>query len=351
MRYGLVGAGGIGRIRADALNGMTDCALVAVTDVDLGKARNLVGSSPTKVYETFEALLAATEVEAVIISVPPQFHEAQVIAALQAGKHVLCEKPLAPSVEACRRMVGASRAANRVLTTGFNHRYFSAVQDVKQAIASKTIGTLDHIRAFAGHTGLSEFKAPWMYDKDIMGGGALMDVGIHMIDLIHYLLGDIHEVQGIATGKVWKLDRSEDNGIALLRNCAGVTALFQATWTEWKGYRFSIEAYGDKGMAGAYYAPMRSLIITMNEPGGKPKKSHNFYVDNIFREKFSGWQSTVIRTFQQEFRDFVGLCAGRTGIIANGFDGCRAVEVADAIYRCSETGQPVRLSEGKKETP
>ena len=343
MRFALVGAGGIGQIRAQALSGMTDCSLIGVTDVDLERARRLVGASGAKAYDSFEALLADPQVEAIIVSVPPQFHEKQVIAALQAGKHVLCEKPLAPTVDACRRMTDAARDAGRVLTTGFNHRYFPAIQDVKRALDSGAIGTLDHIRAFAGHTGLSEFKAPWMYDKDIMGGGALMDVGIHMIDLTHYLLGDIAEVQGVSTTNVWKLDRSEDNGLALLRNRAGVTALFQATWTEWKGYRFYIEAYGDKGMAAAYYAPMRSVLITMDKPGGVRTKKVNYYPGNIFREKFRGWQSTVIATFEQEFRDFERLCAGQGGIIAGGSAGLRAVEVAHAIYESGATRKIVML--------
>lgn len=346
MRFGLIGAGGIGRIRAQALNLCQDHELVAISDLDKERAQSLAPSRRTAIYKDYETLIASDEIEAVIVSTPPQFHEEIVIAALESGKHVLCEKPLGNTVEACRRMVAASRKTGKVLATGFNHRYFPAIQFVKNTLDSGQIGELDHIRAFAGHTGLSEFKSPWMYDKSSVGGGALMDVGIHIIDLTRYLLGEVDEVYGVATGNVWKLDRSEDNGFALMRNPQGKNAILHATWSEWKGYRFHIEAYGDKGMVRAYYAPMMTMIIRMDKPGGRRSRKINFFPMNIINEKLHGWQSTVIKTFQQEFGDFVKLCDGRqAGIIADGFSGFRAVEIANAVYRSTEEKQPIRLAD------
>lgn len=345
MRFGLIGTGGIGHIRAQALNGMKSCSLSAVADADKERARALASSFSDKIYvfDNYRQMLASDSVDAVIVSTPPQFHEEITISALEAGKHVLCEKPLANSVDACRRMVEASRKTGKTLATGFNHRYFPAIQFVKRTLDSGQIGELDHIRAFAGHTGLSEFKAPWMYDKQIMGGGTLMDNGIHVIDLTRYLLGEVEEVYGIATCNVWKLDGAEDNAIALMRNPQGKNAILHATWSEWKGYRFHIEAYGDKGMLRAYYAPMMSMAIFMDKPGGKPRRKFNFYPINIVKEKVRGWQATTIKAFQEEFSDFVGLCEGRKGIIADAFSGFRAVEIADAVYRSSTEKKSIRL--------
>ncbi len=345
MRFGLIGAGGIGQIRARAHKLMADCELTAIADVDKERAKAVAPSTQTQIFDDYQKMLASDVVEAVIVSTPPQLHEEIVIAALEAGKHVLCEKPLANSVDACRRIVEAAKRTGKVLTTGFNHRYFPAIQFVKQTLDSGRIGELDHIRAFAGHTGLSEFKSPWMYDKDVMGGGALMDVGIHIIDLTRYLLGDVEEVFGVATCNVWKLDRSEDNGLALLRSPQGKTAVLHATWTEWKGYRFHIEAYGDKGMARAYYAPMMSMAIYQDKPGAPRRRKFNFYPMNIVSEKMYGWQLTTTKTFQQEFNDFIKLCEGRkSNDIADGFAGFRAVEIANAVYRSTEERQAVRLT-------
>lgn len=343
MRFGLVGAGMIGQIRARSFKNLPGCELVAVTDVDKQRARAVAPSPQTRILDNYEEMLACDGVEAIIVSTPPQFHEELTIAALEAGKHVLCEKPLANSVAACRRMVETSSRTGKTLATGFNQRYFPAIQFVKQTLDSGLIGELDHIRAFAGHTGLSEFKSPWMYDKTVMGGGALMDVGIHIIDLTGYLLGGVEEVFGIASGDVWKLDRVEDNGLALLLSPQKKRAILQATWTEWKGYRFYIEAYGEKGMVRAFYAPMMNMLIYMDKPGGRRRRKFNFYPKVIIEEKRRGWQSTVIKSFQQELTDFVKLCEGKQGIIADGFSGFRAVEIVDAIYRSTEEKQMIRL--------
>jgi predicted dehydrogenase len=182
-----------------------------------------------------------------------------------------------------------------------------------------------------------------MYDQKVIGGGALMDVGIHIIDLTRYLLGEVAEVFGIATSNVWKVDRSEDNGFALMCSPQGKTATLHATWCEWKGYRFHMEAYGEKGMARAYYAPMMSMVIYMDRPGGRRHRQSNYYPMNILQEKLHGWQWTVEKAFQQEFLDFVRLCQGQKGIIADGFSGFRAVEIANAIYRSTQEKRSIRL--------
>jgi len=269
----------------------------------------------------------------------------QAVAALEAGKHVIVEKPMASSLQQCRQMLDTARRVGKVLTVGFNHRYFEAVKEVRNAIQSGEIGKLSYIRAYTGHTGLSEFKSPWMYDKDVMGGGTLMDNGIHVLDLTQHLMGGVNTVSGIVLTDIWKLDRSEDNGFALMRGNNGIAATLHSSWSEWKGYRFYIEAYGDKGMARAYYAPMMSTVITMDKPGGKPVKRRNFYLSAIFREKLRGWQSTVIQTFIEEIEDFIALTEGRgeTAHIATAEDGYRVTEIANAVYTSSETSETVTI--------
>ena len=345
MRFGLAGAGCIGQIRARALSQVAGAKLAAVFDVDEGAARGLADRAGAAHSRDFGAMLEREDVDAVLVCSPPPYHEDQVLASLEAGKHVLCEKPLSNNVDACRRMVAAARAADRVLATGFNHRYFPAVQTVKQAIDGGQIGQLDHVRAFAGHVGLSQFRSPWEYDARVVGGGALMDVGIHLIDLTSYLLGDVDEVYGATTNRVWNLEGAEDNGFALLRSSAGRYATLQASWSEWKGYRFHLDAYGDRGVARAYYAPMFSSVIRLEKPGGRPRRSVKLYPKTIVQEKLRGWEWTVERTFRQELNDFCDRCAGNAdGALADGFAGLRAVEIANAVYRCTELREPIRLS-------
>ena len=308
MRFGLIGAGGIGKIRADALTQSAVCELTAVSDLDEARARAVAPGK--KFYGDANDLIGSAEVDAVIISTPPPLHEPLAIAAASAGKHVLVEKPMAATPDACERMIAAASKAGTLLTVGYNHRYFEALKLVRDVVASGEIGTLSHVRAYTGHSGLAEFKAPWMYDKQVMGGGALMDNGTHIIDLTRYIMGDPTEVFGFATHKVWGLG-VEDEGIALLRTADGVTASIEASWHEWRGYRFHIEAYGDRGMARAYYAPMMATVIRLDKPGGSKSVERHFYPKTVLREKVKGWQSTVIQTFVEELADFVAAAKGR----------------------------------------
>lgn len=344
MKFGLVGAGGIGAVRAAALAGTHGAELVAVHDVDRARAATVAPGA--RFFSTAKEMLEWDGIDAVIISTPPQYHHDLAVLALGASKHVLVEKPMAATVQECRSMQAAAVKANRVLSVGFNHRYFKAMKLMRDIVRSGAIGPLTHVRAYAGHTGLSEFKAPWMYDAKVMGGGALMDNGIHVLDLVRYIMGDFTEVYGYRSMAVWGLDGAEDNAVALFRSCTGVLGSLQASWGEWKGYRFHVEAYGPKGMVRAYYAPMMATVITMDKPGGDRRIVRHFFPRDIIREKLKGWQSTVIATFVEEFEDFMALARGEAGSgrIATAADGVRSIEVAKAVYKSGESGSAVVLA-------
>ena len=342
MRFGLIGAGAIGKIRADALAKSPACRLVAVADLDEARAR--AAAPGARYFADANELIAVPDVDAIIISTPPPLHEPLAVAAASASKHVLVEKPMAATPEACERMIAAAKTAGTLLTVGYNHRYFEALKLVRDVVASGEIGGLSHVRAYTGHAGLAEFKAEWMYDKKVMGGGALMDNGTHLIDLVRYIIGDPTEIFGFATNKVWKLG-VEDEGIALLRTAEGTTASIEASWHEWRGYRFHIEAYGDRGMARAYYAPMMATVVKLDKPGGSKSVQRNFYPKTILREKLKGWQSTVIQTFVEELADFVAAARGQqhSGRLAVAADGLRAVQIAEATYASEANRTCVKL--------
>lgn len=343
MRFAIIGAGSIARLRKDAIGALDGSALAGVFDLAQDRAAALAGQA--RVYASLDAVMSDRDVDAVVVCTPPDSHEDIAVAAVRAGKHVIVEKPMAPTTDACRRMIKAAQDAGRVLTIGFNQRYFPAIKEIRASIASGRLGELSHVRGYAGHTGLSEFKAEWMYSKDVMGGGALYDNGIHMIDLVHHLMGPVTDVYGKTQDRTWKLDRIEDNGLALLGGANGTVGSVAASWTEWKGYHFYVEAYGTLGMARAYYAPMFFMEVTMDRPGGTRRKRRNFYLPAIFAEKFRGWQWTGVRTFVEEMTDFIALTEGRTpvGPIATALDGFRSIEIAQAVYRSAETGSRVML--------
>ncbi len=343
MKIGVVGAGTIGQLRAQSIRSNPATELVGVVDPVAANAERAVAGSPARAFADLRQLLDVPGLEAVIVSSPLPAHEEQVLAAFAAGKHVLCEKPLGNTVEGAWRMVEAARAAKKVLATGFNHRYYPSMKFLKQAVVQGRIGNLDHVRVFGGHDGLHNFRADWQYKAPASGGGAMMDVGIHMTDLARYVAGTITEVYGVSSNKVLKVPGSEDNAVAVFKTESGVPIFYQATWTEWKGYRFYVEAYGDLGMVRGYYAPMQNLLITSEQTGGPRKKERKFYPEIMLREKFKSWTSTALLSFEEELADFVGLVGGKAGSIADGFDGFRAVEIANAVAQSTRDGKPVTL--------
>ncbi|HSM16362.1 MAG TPA: Gfo/Idh/MocA family oxidoreductase [Gemmatimonadales bacterium] len=343
IRFGVIGAGIIGTLRAQSIRDNPETALIAVADPKPEHAERAARGTQAKVCQDYRQLLD-TPVDAVIVSSPLPDHAEQVTAALSAGKHVLCEKPLGNSTASCRRMLTAAAGTGAHLAVGFNHRYYPCIKFLKRVIDEGRIGILDHLRIFGGHDGLANFRADWQYRAPDSGGGAMMDVGIHMTDLARYLLGDITEVYGIASNNIWKIVGSEDNAIVVLKSPAGIPAVYQATWTEWKGYRFHVEAYGDRGMVRGYYAPMFNLLITQEKPGGPRKRQVKLYPEIILREKLKSWTSTALISFQEELRDFVKLLGGDNRVpLADGVAGLRAVEIADAVYRSTASGKAVSL--------
>jgi len=342
LRFGLIGAGGIGAVRAHALEKSKQCSLTAALDIEPGRISDLAGNA--KPFDSGKDFFDSGLFDAVIICTPPDTHREFALEALQRGVHVLVEKPMAESVVSCREMIEAAEIAQRILAVGFNHRFFKGMQVVRSAISDGTIGKLSWIRAFTGHTGLSEFKAPWMYDKAVMGGGTLMDNGVHLLDLVCHLMDDIVTVNGHVCHDFWHLD-VEDNAFLNLTDSQGVVCDFHSSWTEWKGYKFFVEAYGDRGMAGMYYAPMRTRITTVDEKGKPLGTQHNFFPVDIFREKFLGWQTTVVDTFVLELSDFVARVngQGKSVTAARGEDGLLACQIANTVYQSSETGHAIQL--------
>lgn len=342
MRIGIIGGGKIGGLRAESIRKSGAHDLVAVLDVSEAAAKATAGDTGALATTDLSAFLDKNP-EIVFISTPPHTHREFAEAAFGADAHVFCEKPLAHTVEDGQAMVAAAQKAGRRLGTGFNMRYYPFVKVVREAVDRGLIGKITHIRAFGGHDGLHNFSADWQYRMPHSGGGAMMDIGIHISDLVRYFLNDITQVSGAMSESVWNLPGSEDNAIAVFRNPEGVSAAYQTTWHEWKGYQNWIEVYGDRGMARGSYAPMRAMVITRDETGAK-KINRWFFPEIMFREKLKTWQSTALLSFEEELRDFVRKIAeGDEGPVADGHDGLRALQVARAVRESSETGKTVHL--------
>ncbi|HWQ03158.1 MAG TPA: Gfo/Idh/MocA family oxidoreductase [Candidatus Nitrosotenuis sp.] len=327
LRIGLVGCGSIGELRAKAIKKNTNCRLVAVSDVDAARAAGFAVKFGAAAEKDWASVLRRADVDAVVISTPPNSHAEIAIAALQAGKHVLCEKPLARTPDECRQMIAAAQAAGRTLATGFNYRFYPSVMKAREFFDAGAIGELDHIRAYTGYTA-DAHNQPWIRDVAVMGGGALRDNGIHLIDTVLYFFGEPAEVKGCGTERVWKFQGCEDNGFAILRNAAGNVATLHASWTEWTGYKFSVEIYGTRGCIRIRCFPMITEIVSggVDSPRGSRRAFYFPFVHIM--EHLQSYRWIVVQSFVKEFDEFRAAIAGKKSAIASGRDGLLAVDVA-----------------------
>lgn len=341
VRIAVIGAGVVGRMRCNTIVRHPMARLVAVVDPDESAARRAASPAGARWAAHHSEVIGHPEVDVVMVSSPAPLHTAMVVEALQAGHDVLCEKPLATRLEDCLHIRQVARSCGRTLGVGFNHRYFPSFQSLKRAVTEGQLGQLQHVRALTGHAGLSEFRADWMYQSPLSGGGAMMDNGLHLTDLIRYLVGPIAEVYGTASNQVWNVAGSEDCAVALMKTESGLPIAYHATWGEWKGYRLGLEIYGTLGLMRASYAPMLTLEAW---PGkGRGRQRWNFYPWINLREKLRGWETTAEQAFYEELDDFLRARQGDSwGALADADAGVASLQVAQALYQSQLQGQPVR---------
>ncbi|MDP9177005.1 MAG: Gfo/Idh/MocA family oxidoreductase [Gemmatimonadota bacterium] len=326
MSFGLIGCGDIGQLRARAV-AKASHRLTAVSDVD-GRKMAQAARHGAAQFADWREMVERLDVDAVIVSTPPILHAELTVGALHAGKHVLCEKPLARDPAECHKMLDAATETGRVLATGFNYRFYPSFRLAREWLHAGRIGDLSHIRSYGGY---SVHDQPKVYEAEVVGGGALHDIGIHLMDLTRWFLGEVESVQGLATGSVWNLPGCEDNAFVLLRGAAGRVATLHASWTEWGRYQFMIELVGRSGRIRASCFPMFVELLSSDRPGGQVTRTVERFPLVFLGEHLRSYRWVVVKSFVQELDAFARLVRGEASDIATGPDGARAVEIAYSV--------------------
>jgi predicted dehydrogenase len=240
---GIIGCGLIGQKRAKALG--TAGKLVACADIDLARATNLAKNIGAQAFSDWRELLKLPEVQIVVIATLHDSLAELTHAAIEAGKHVLVEKPAARSPQELEPVLQAAKARGVQVRVGFNHRYHRALLKAKEIFDSGVLGELMFIRARYGHGARIGYDREWRADPRLSGGGELIDQGPHLIDLSRWFLGEFSEVEGFAHTYYWDMP-VDDNGFMILKTAAKQVAFLHASCTEWKNL-FSMEIYGKQG--------------------------------------------------------------------------------------------------------
>jgi len=243
LGVGIIGCGLIGQKRASNLG--SGGRLAACADINQHRAEQLAQRFGAIALPSWQELLALPQIDLVIIATLHDSLAQITLAAIQAGKHVLVEKPAARSAKELEPVIAAAKKEKIKVHVGFNHRYHRPLQKAKEIVDSGILGDLMFIRARYGHGARVGYDKEWRADPKLSGGGELIDQGPHLIDLSRWFLGDFSEVQGFAHTYYWDMP-VDDNGFMLLKTPKKQAAFLHASCTEWKNL-FSMEIYGKDG--------------------------------------------------------------------------------------------------------
>jgi predicted dehydrogenase len=329
----IVGAGLQANRRSGPIANDPRFRIAAVIDRDEKKAERLAKPLGAKSGSDWRSVVGDSDIHVVLVLTYPDTHAEISIAALEAGKDVLCEKPLTRTPEEARALVAAAERSGRTLKCGFNHRHHPAVLEAHKRFQSGLIGKPTFGRARYGIGGRTGIESEWRSDPKIVSGGQLMEQGIHLVDLFRWFLGDIARVTGFASTTCFPIAPLEDNGFALLQTRGGVVASVHSSLTQWTNL-FEFEVFGDRGSLavhglGASYG-VEKLVVSLHDPTGP------FSHETIeYRGGDSSWKS--------EWEEFVAAIEEKRRPLGDGADGLAAMEIVSAVYEASTSGRAVVL--------
>lgn len=332
MNIGIIGAGLIGDKRASALN--KSDKLLIICDNNLSQAKNLADCYSANYTDDLQDIIAS-KIDVAIIAVINKYAIDIALKMVLSGKHILCEKPLGINSLESKAILSTAEKNNKIVKTGFNHRFHPAVIKAKELIKNDSIGELINIRVRYGHGGRPGMEKEWRCSKELCGGGELIDQGVHIIDLCRWLTSmEVRQVCGKTFTSFWETN-VEDNAFFNLEFNKNVYAQCHVSWTNWKNI-FSFEIFGNKGyikingLGGSY--GQESLEVGYRQPkGGVPKIEYFEFDDND-----SSWHL--------EWNEFKTAIKSDRQPNGNGQDGYAANVIIDAIYKSNKLNKPVSIN-------
>jgi UDP-N-acetyl-2-amino-2-deoxyglucuronate dehydrogenase len=336
MRIGIIGTGAISRKNAQAYKNI-GFRITACTNTTESRGRQFAADTGAEFVPTVEGVCSHPDVDIVDLCTFPDFRLQAVELCAKYQKHILVQKPMATDLATARAMLDAARLAGIQLGVVSQHRFDDSIQFVKEAIASQRLGRILQADAYVKWYRSAEYysrplKGSWSGE----GGGALMNQGIHQVDMLLYLVGPVSQVSGYwQLGAVHKIE-SEDVVNALLRFRNGATGVIQATTAIWPGYPERIEIHGDKGTA----------IITGDKLSTWDVQNDYGQAAPIVRDVSSGASDPMaisVVPFERQFLDFAEACRTGSEPVASARAGFRALQLVTSIYDSCRSNAPVEI--------
>ena len=332
----VVGLGRFGRKRIQALGADERAKLCVISDVLPDLAQGLAQELGCSHTTDWERVVTWPGVEIVIVSTPTAALAQIAAAALEAGKHVLVEKPFGRTANEVWPIVAAAEQKGLCLKVGYNHRYHPALAKAHALLEQRAIGRLHFLRCVYGHGGRSGYEQEWRTQPENAGGGQLLDQGVHALDLFRWFAGDFTHSKACTATAFWPIAPLEDNVFAVLEAANGSVATLHASWTQWKA-TFLFEVSGEDGYLsvqglGGVYGTERLCWGRRGELGSRPEEE---------RCEFGGPDQSL----EREWAEFLDCVCDGCQPPSSGRDGWQVLLLADALYRSArEQGAAVSVA-------
>jgi predicted dehydrogenase len=332
VKLGIVGGGAITQVaHLPVLKKLKNIEVLAICDTDLPKARALADRFGVKdAFDDIEELLRFETLDAVVICSPNHLHESHIQAALSANLHVLVEKPLTMSMASAQRIIRAAEKRDRVVMVGMNHRYRPDVQIVRSFVQSGELGTVESVRGSWHVFRPSRAQLGWRQRRDQAGGGAMLDLGLSILDLGLWLGGNPQPVRVSASLDLSGKERAVEQAGSAFVVCEGGVSLFvDVTWHHLGGgERFGVGVRGSKGTAA-----INPLMVW--------KEMHGVPVD-VSPTGSGSRENAFTASYRAEWAHFEAAVAGEAKVPSLQ-EHLVLHRVVDAIYRSALDGRDVAL--------
>lgn len=312
LKFALIGTGGIAQTYAQAFHQNQYCQLVAAADVRQESAEAFAEPFGAKAFEDYRTLAESSAIDAVIVATPPNTHLEIADFFMNRGKHVLCEKPLCLSAAEARQMIATAEKTGVVFTMATKFRYCEDVVTAKSILASGVLGKIVQFEnAFTAKVDMSK---RWNSNKEISGGGVLIDNGTHSVDIIRYFLGAITDVLALETSGTQNL-AVDENVKLLAKTEKGIAASVDLTWGINKELPNFISVYGTGG----------TLHIGWRESKYKLNSSPDWTVFGTGYDK--------VQAFKSKLDNFRNAILDGEELLTKPADALASVEVIEAAYK------------------
>ncbi|HET9136307.1 MAG TPA: Gfo/Idh/MocA family oxidoreductase [Candidatus Kapabacteria bacterium] len=338
IKLALVGCGNVGQIiHLPILKKMQDVELCAIVDPDERKSKAIAERYGVRsTFKSVDALLNSaigSEVEAIDICTPTDQHRSPAIAALQAGKDVLVEKPIARTMKEAKEIADVAKEYKRKLMVGMNNRFRPDTMILKSFIETKELGNIYYIKS--GWLKQQSSQASWAQQKEKSGGGVFIDLGIVMLDMALWLLNYPKVATVSATTYNQFTKKVEDSAAVFIRLADGVTLTIETSWTfHREGDFFYCNVFGKDGSA--FINPLR----VFKQVAGN--------LVNLTPAKTESQVSLFKKSYENELRHFVNACRGLVPPVSTGEESVMRMQVVEAIYQSAAKNKEVVLSPAKK---